>query len=219
MLAVCSRVERCARRVPNVGRLEMGHSAARVRIPDYTVSFTQGDYRTRVELRPPKLPWPLVYYFALVVNERGEALYVLEGPGDTPAAPEIDAGTAMEAAEHYRQHAGDYELVAMHLCNPTPENRLTAAEVYAARILRLRRLRRTEEDRLRVRDEYRSCVDREGRRHGAIQAVAIKLHLDRKAVRRALEDCVRRGEMADAELPPRRRRSSEQTLRVRPETS
>jgi hypothetical protein len=175
-------------------------------MPPYTVGWTHGDYRTRVELHPPKLPWPLAYYVALVVNERGEAHYVSEGSEHGAPAPDVDADTAMEAAEHYRRHAADYELMAMYLASHTPEHRTRAAEVYAARILGWRRLRRTEADRLRVRDTYRATCKRLGRVHGAIQETADKLPMNRKAVRRALEDCVGHGEMDSSELPPSRKR-------------
>jgi hypothetical protein len=175
-------------------------------MPPYTVGWTRGDYRTRVELRPPKLPWPIAFYFALVVNERGEAHYVPEGSEDGAIAPDVDADRTMEAAEHYQRHRGDYQRMALYLCSPTPENRRRAAEVYASRILGGRRLRRTEADRLRVRDTYRATRERLGRVHGAIQETADELPMNRKAVRRALEDCVRHGEMERSELPPSRKR-------------
>jgi hypothetical protein len=88
----------------------------------------------------------------------------------------------------------------------TPPNRQRAAEIYAAKILGWRRLRRSEESRLRIRDAYRACVARNGRRHGALQEVAGGLFMNRKAVRRALEDCVGREEMEPLELPPPRKR-------------
>jgi hypothetical protein len=73
-------------------------------------------------------------------------------------------------------------------------------------ILRWRRRRRTDSDRLRVRDAYRAYVAREGRRHGAYVELQTELFLNRKAIRRALVDCVRRGEMDGGELPPSRSR-------------
>lgn len=52
---------------------------------------------------------------------------------------------------------------------------------------------------------FRAEVARTNRRHGAITAVAIALYMDRKAVRRALEDCVRRGEMEASDISWRSR--------------
>jgi hypothetical protein len=182
-------------------------------MPPYKVTYPvmrDDDRRIRVEIQPPKLPWPVAYYFTQVTDDEGQLSFVLEGAEYGAAVPleehGVDAEPAMRAADHYRQHANDYERMAMHLCRPTPENRRRAAEIYAARILGLRRLRRTEAARLRIRDEYRAYVVREGRRHGAIQAVAFDLHMNRKAVRRALEDCVRRGEIDAFEIPAARRR-------------
>ena len=173
-------------------------------IPPYSVGFRDGDYRTIVELQPPSLPWPLTYYFARITSDTGDVIFVSEGSEHGAAVPDIDAEAAMAAAEHLRHHDGDYEDMARLLCVPTPENRRRAAEIYSARILRWRRVRRSLEDRLRIRDTYRACVEQLGRQHGATQATVDKLYLERKAVRRGLEECVRRGEMARDEISWRR---------------
>jgi len=184
-------------------------------MPPYRVTWPDplsGDCRIRVQIEPPRLPWPIVFYFTEMVDDDGDRSFVLEGAehGAVVSAEQhgADAEPAIRAAEHYRQHAYDYERMAMYLCLPTPENRRRAAEIYVARVLSWRRVRRTDADRLRVRDAYRACVDRQGRRHGAIQAVAIELYMDRKAVRRRLEESVRLGEMERSEIPRQRRAAS-----------
>ena len=181
-------------------------------MPPYSVTWPTAradDHRIRVEIRPPALPWPVVFYFSEVRDDAEQILFVYEGSEDgAPVGLEqdgIDAEPAMRAAEHWREHRGDYQRMAEFLCRPIPPNLELAAQVYAAKILRWRRLRRTDADRLKVRDAYRACVARNGRVHGAIQEVAGDLWLNRKAVRHALDDCVDRGEMNVAELPPSRR--------------
>jgi hypothetical protein len=169
-------------------------------LPPYSVGTRRDDYRTCVEIRPPKLPWSIAYYFARVVNDQGEATWVPEGSKYGAQVPDVDAAAAMDAAEHYREHARDYELMAMYLCVATPANERRAAEVYAARILGWRRLRRDGALRLRIRDQYRAYVSDHGRRHGATQAVADAIPMNRKGVRRALEECVQKGEMDAAEI-------------------
>lgn len=191
-------------------------SGTKVRLPPFHVLLPMplaDDHRIRVEMEPPKLPWPIVFFFTEAIGDAGESVFVCEGAEHGAVVGLEQDGAAadstIQAADHYREHVLDYQRMAECLCRPyIRENRRRAAEIYAARILRWRRMRRTEADRLRVRDKYREYVARKGRRYGAITAIMAELYYnDRKAVRRALDDCVRHGEMEASELSPSRRRA------------
>jgi hypothetical protein len=179
-------------------------------MPPYSMTRPGGhlsvsDFRIRLELEPPALPWPVVFYFSEARDDDGQIVLLCEGSEHGgPVGPDqdgVDAEPTIRAEKHWKEHRDAYEQMAALLCRPSPDNRRQAAEIYAGQVLGWRRLRRTEAKRLRIREAYRACVARNGRIHGAVTEVAAELFLYRKAVRRALDDCVERSEM---ELPPRR---------------
>jgi hypothetical protein len=92
-------------------------------MPPYSVTWPMAradDHRIRVEIRPPALPWPVVFYFSEVRDDAEQILFVYEGSEDgAPVGLEqdgIDAEPAMRAAEHWREHRGDYQRMAEFLC-------------------------------------------------------------------------------------------------------